>query len=252
MTKLIRLTGVATTALTAAALVAGCGGGNSTETTDHSGHSATATATATAAETAAAATKPAKDLALTAAELPAGITAVPVGQAQLQQSVDQLSGAANGATITPASCGSGTAVVDAAKKLNVSQLGMAVGTVGSGVASESVIAQKPDVQKLRDSYRGACTSVTAEMSVQGQKVRTQMETTVASDAPKTPADDLLVIEQTATSQVAGQSTKQRSIVGIARVGAYAVSVVVMSMDGTPDRALFDKLLVASIDKVAKG
>lgn len=249
MTKYFRPTGVAAAAVTAAALVAGCnGGGSSTTTMDHSGHSMSMTTTATAA----AAAKPAKDLALTAAELPPGITAVPVGQAQLQKSVDQLSGAAEGATITPASCGSGTTIVDAAKKLDVSQLGMAVGTVGTGVASESVIAQEPDVQKLRDSYRGACKSVTADISVQGQKVRTQTATTVVADAPKTKADDLVVIEQTATSEVAGQSTKQRSLVGVARVGSYAVSVVVMSMDGTPDRALFDKFLVASIDKVAKG
>ncbi|CAM3945662.1 MULTISPECIES: hypothetical protein [Tsukamurella] len=238
-----RRTKVAAGLAAIAVLAAGCGGSTKGE--------AEPAKESTAPSSAPSITTPAKDLVLTAAELPAGITVVPVSDAQLKEVVDQMSGAASTAKFSPAGCASATALTDATKKLDVSQVGLVTGSTDTGAVSETVASEKPDIAKLRENFAGKCNSMRADMSVQGQQVSSEITTTLR-DAPKTSATDAVVLHQVNVSTTAGQNVTQRMLLGFAQVGGYSVSVTAIGMTGEPDAALFDRVFVAAVAKVAKG
>ncbi len=247
MTKSLRLTAAMTTTVAVAALLAGCGGDKGGDAGGHAGHTA-ATSEATAAP---AATRSAKDVVLTAAELPAGVSAISVPEAQLQQALDQITKSADTLKAVPAECGSKTAIVDATAQLDVSKFGMVAGTAKSSLVTESVLIARPDIAKLRSAFTGACRTMTADVTSQGVAVSSKISRTVL-DVPKGKASDLLVVEEDSTSNAAGQQVVQKSYQGYAQVGGYAVTVSVKALSGAPDRALFDTVLAAAVDKAAKG
>ncbi len=240
MTTLVRLTGAAAAVATAALVLAGCGGSDSASS-DGGGAKDAATPVAT---------KSAKDVVLTAAELPAGITTIPVTDGQLQAALDQLTTAADTLKAVPAECGSKTAIVDATSSLDVSKFGMIAGSAGSGVISESVLVAHPDIAKLRSAFTGTCKTMTADVTTQGMKVTSRITRTVL-DVPKGKATDLLVVREDSTSDVAGRQVAQQSYQGYAQVGGYAVTVSVKALTGTPDRSMFDQLVTKAVDKAAQ-
>ncbi|WP_041944250.1 hypothetical protein [Tsukamurella paurometabola] len=236
--------GAAVGLVTVGVFVAACNGS--------SGGGASPSSASPSTPAAAPITTPVKELVLTASELPPGITAVPVTDDQIRASIDQMSGVASTSTITPAECGSATALVDATKKLDVTQLGMVAGSTDTGAATETVVTEKPDLAKFRANFSGKCNAMSARMQVQGQQVTTETRTTV-QDAPTSEASDAVVLRQdTDATMSGGERSTQKTLMGIAVVRGYAVSVTVMGMTGEPDQALFDKLFTASVAKVAKG
>ncbi|AUN41834.1 hypothetical protein ASU32_19000 [Tsukamurella tyrosinosolvens] len=187
---------------------------------------------------------------LTAAELPAGVTVVPVTDTQLQSALDQITTSANTLKAVPAECGSKTAIVDGTAALDVSKFGMIAGSAKTAVVSESVLVAHPDITKLRSAFTGPCKTMTADMTSQGVSVSSQTTRTVL-DVPKGNATDLLVVRENSTSNAGGQQVRQQSYQGYAQVGGYAVTVSVKALDGEPDKTLFDTLLAKSIDKAAR-
>lgn len=244
--KLMRMSSVVAV-VAVVGLAAGCGSDSgSTAAPGKSGD-----ATATKVDGAPAPTKPAKDLVLTAAELPAGIEVVPVTNAQLQSAVSQFTDAASTMKSTPAECGSQTSVLDATSKIDVSKIGMVVGTSKTGFVASTVLAAKPDIAKLRKAYTGPCKTVSAEITTMGQNVSTRITTTVL-EGPATKASELVVVKQSSASKAGGVDVHEESYQGFAQVGGYSVTVNVKAMTGAPDKAMFDEVLVSAIDKVAKG
>ncbi|WP_435594762.1 hypothetical protein [Tsukamurella tyrosinosolvens] len=239
MKRTFHIVSAATTAA-AAVLLAGCGGSDSS-TADGGGTNAASTHTVS---------KSAKDVVLSAADLPAGIDVLPVTDAQLQSALDQITTSAGTLKAVPAECGSKTAIVDATARLDVSKFGMIAGSSKSGLVSESVLVAHPDIAKLRSAFIGPCKTMTADLTSQGVSVSSQITRTVL-DTPKGRATDLLVVREDSTSDAAGQRVKQQSYQGYAQVGGYAVTVSVKAMTGAPDKKLFDELLTKSIDKAAQ-
>ena len=240
MKRSFRIVSAATTVAVVAVLVAGCGSSDSS-TADGGGTKAVPTHTVS---------KSAKDVVLSAGELPAGIEVLPVTDAQLQSALDQITTSADTLKAVPAECGSKTAIVDATARLDVSKFGMIAGSSKSGVVSESVLVAHPGIAKLRSAFTGPCKTMTADLTSQGVSVSSQITRTVL-DVPNGKATDLLVVREDSTSNAAGQRVTQQSFQGYAQVGGYAVTVSVKAMTGTPDKKLFDELLTKSIDKAAQ-
>lgn len=240
MSKLSRVSTASVTVAAVAAVLAGCGGSDSTTL-----HGSDMTKTA-----APVATKPAKDVVLTAAELQAGITTIPVTDAQLKSALDQLTSAADTLKATPSECGSKTAIIDATTSFDVSKFGMITGTSSSNIVAESVLAANGDIAKLRSAFTGTCKTMTADLDTQGTRVSTKITRTVL-DVPKGKATDLLAVREDASSDVGGQQIKQPGYQGYAQVGGYAVTVSVKAMSGSADKALFEQLLTKAIDKAAQ-
>lgn len=239
MTKYIRLAGATTIVSAVAVLIAGCGGSDSSAADDGGAKDGAPSAV----------TKSAKDVVLTAAELPAGIEVIPVTDAQLQSALDQITTSADTLKAVPAECGSKTAIVDATSALDVSKFGMIAGSAKSGVISESVLVAHPDIAKLRSAFTGPCKTMTADLTFQGVSVSSQITRTVL-DVPTGKATDLLVVREDSTSNAGGQRVTQPSYQGYAQVGGYAVTVSVKALSGTPDKSLFDELLAKAINKAA--
>lgn len=113
---------------------------------------------------------------------------------------------------------------------------------GRSSFTEAVVRQRPDIARVADHVR-RCPSVR-----QSDGSITLATTFAVRDAAQTRADDLLVVEETPDDQL----SKQRALLAYARVGEHAVWVRLRAFQGEPvDREQFDRLVAASVDKVAR-
>lgn len=213
--------------------VAGCGGGSKTDVPPST--------ISSTEQRAAAPSRAAQDLVLTAAELPPGLTVMSIGTDEKQVILGQLVGSADrGATFSPAECGLPSMFV-ASAPVDVSALGVVVGEAGQGYFNEAVVAQRPALDELRRFF-GNC------KTVREAHADTSIETTYTLlEGLRPKADDLVVVEE----KVSGALAKQDAYIAYGAVGGYAVWVRMRTVgDGAPDRALFDQLATAAINKVA--
>lgn len=147
-----------------------------------------------------------------------------------------------GTTYSPAACAP-VSMFDGTVQPAPSLAGVAAGE-GSGRSTftEAVVARRPDIAAI-EAFVRRCPIV-----VQSDG-RTPLTTTYAvRDAAPSRADEILVVEEAPD----GTSSRQRALLAYARVGSYAVWVRVRAFQGEPvDRAQFDRLVAASVDKVAR-
>jgi len=190
------------------------------------------------------ATKPAKaakDLVLTAAELPPGFTAIDSDEQMTRSILDQLTGQGwDGVTFSPAECR--PVSMFGASAADMTRVGVIVGQDGKGeYFNEAVVAQRPDIGGLADYFRKC-------RSVRMTDGKMPMETTYTLvEGEQTRADELVVVEEKTTSSVLNQD----AYLAYARVGEHAVWTRIRApRDAAADRAVLNQLLAASINKVA--
>jgi hypothetical protein len=225
--------------------------GNKTDGAGSAATPASASATGSTVTSAAAgglASADVKHLVLTAAELPAGYSAVPVDDATLQKVLKEITGAGSTAKFSPAACGS-PAMFAKASNIDIKALGVMAAQGGSDVLSESVTAERPDLAAVKKNITGQCSDVTAQITTMGQNVTTHVKYSPVT-VSKTKADEIFAVRQETVSKVAGQTVDQQAYAAYARVGSYAVVVQLMGMGAAPDRATFDKVVVSAVNKVA--
>lgn len=213
--------------------VTGCGGAAKTDVPP-SISSSTAT-------TAAKPAKAAKDLVLTAAELPPGLTTSAIESDEKQAILDQLTGSADkGAVFEPADCRR-PSMFDALAPVDAATLGVVVGEAGRGYFNEAVVAQRPALAEIR-TFFDKC------KSVRETREGTSIETTYTLlDGAQSKADELVLVEE----NVPGAVLKQDAYTAYASVDGNALWVRMRTVGGdAPDRSLFDQLVTASINKVA--
>lgn len=214
--------------------VAGCGGGSKTDVPPST--------ISSTEQRAAAPSRAAQDLVLTAAELPPGFTAMDSDDQMTRSIVEQLTGQGwDGLTFSPAECRP-VSMFGASAPADISRFGVIVGQDGKGeYFNEAVVAQRPDIGGLADYFRKC-------RSVQMTDGKMPMETTYTRvEGPRTRADELVVVEEKTTSSVLNQD----AYLAYARVGEHAVWTRIRApRDAAADRAVLDQLLTAAINKVA--
>ncbi len=147
-----------------------------------------------------------------------------------------------GTTYSPSACAP-VSMFDGAVQPAPSLAGVAAGEGGGrSTFTEAVVARRPDIAAVA-AYVRRCPIV-----VQSDGGTPLTTTFAVRDGERGRADQLLVVEETPDDQL----SKQRALVAYARVGEYAVWVRLRAFQGEPvDRAQFDRLVAASVDKVAR-
>ncbi|MGH3725363.1 MAG: hypothetical protein ACRDUS_14730 [Mycobacterium sp.] len=219
----------------AVAVLAACENGDQGVDTHSEGAGSSAhTATATPA-------KVAKDLVLTPAELPGGLTVTESGDEMTRAIVDQLTGQGpEGVSYAPEECRP-VSMFNTSARIDASKTGMILGQDNKEYINAAVVTERPDIGNL-SRYFSECGSVRLT------DPHMSMETTYAVlENPQTRADELVMVNE----HSAGDVLKEQAYLAYARVGEYAVWVRVRALrDVVADRAMFDQLVTASINKVA--
>lgn len=147
-----------------------------------------------------------------------------------------------GTTYSPSACAP-VSMFDGAQPAP-SLAGVAAGEGGGrSTFTEAVVARRPDVAAVA-AYVRRCPIV-----VQNDGRSTLTTTYAIRDAAPTRADEVLVVDETPDGAA---SSQQRALLAYARVGEHAVWVRLRAFQGQPvDRAEFDRLVAAAVDKVAR-
>ncbi|WP_298446497.1 hypothetical protein, partial [Gordonia sp. (in: high G+C Gram-positive bacteria)] len=209
-----------------------------------------AASSTTASRTTARKDLPVQQLVLPADQFPAGFQVQEIPESQLQQMTDQILASTKGAKVSPASCAQLNLVPD---HFDVSKVGLAVATKGTETLGTSVVAgPQTTMAQQRASATGKCQHLTMEFAsgpAQGAKGEVNQKVV---KAPKTKADDAMVVEQTTVISVAGKTQTMKSRVGLALVDGYQVSVQGSSMTGQAvDEATFDDVFAKAVNRVAE-
>lgn len=189
--------------------------------------------------------KAARDLVLTARELPEGLSMAdfPMDDDVVRAVLDPLTGSRpEGTTYSPPTCAP-VSMFGGSAQPGPALTGVIAGQgAGRSTFTEAVVVQRPDIAAVADHVR-SCPSV--------RQSDGSIALTTASavrDAAQTRADELLVVEETPDDPL----SQQRALLAYARVGGYAVWVRLRAFQGEPvDRAQFDRLVAAAVDKVAR-
>ncbi|WP_147276554.1 hypothetical protein [Tsukamurella tyrosinosolvens] len=218
-----------------AVVLAGCG----------SGPDADGPPSSAAASSGAGAPASARQLVLTAAELPPGMSMADFAMdADVVRAVlDPLTGQRpTGTTYSPSACAP-VSMFGGVDQPAPSLAGVAAGEGGGRSAfTEAVVARRPDIAAVA-AYFQRCRIV-----VQNDGGTPLTTTYAIRDGERGRADQLLVVEETPDDP----NLKQRALVAYARVGEHAVWVRLRAFQGEPvDRTQFDRLVAAAVDKVAR-
>ena len=189
------------------------------------------------------------ELVLPASEFPAGyqVQEVPKGP-EMQQALDQARGTAADAQITPASCKQTSAIP---ADLNVDDIGMAYGTKGAEMATVTVTAQTGGLETQRKMHDDGCNDLSMKFesgALAGASGDVEQEIV---DAPKTDADDALVVDADTEMSYQGQEVKSNARIGMAEVNGYTVAVQMQASQGEVDQASFDEFFTKAVNHVAE-
>ncbi|CAM3183960.1 hypothetical protein [Tsukamurella hominis] len=186
-----------------------------------------------------------RDLVLTASDLPPGMAMADFAMDDdvVRGVLDPLTGQRpTGTTYSPSACAP-VSMFDGAAQPAPSLAGVAAGDGGGrSTFTEAVVARRPDIATVA-AYFQRCRIV-----VQNDGGTPLTTTYAVRDGERGRADQLLVVEETPDDQL----SKQRALVAYARVGEHAVWVRLRAFQGeSVDRAQFDRLVAAAVDKVAR-
>lgn len=190
----------------------------------------------------------ARELALTAQELPAGTSVADFAMDAdtVRIVVQPLTGARSASSrVEPADCSRLLSMFEKPTDLDPSTAGVIAGDGGRYVTfTEAVLPRRPDIAAVSARFR-RCPSV--QETIDNFPSVTIGYTVL--DGFRSSADELVVVEE----RQEDANVKQRALLAYARVGEYAVWLRLRVFQGRPiDRALFDRLLDASIAKVVRG
>ena len=190
------------------------------------------------------------ELVLPADQFPEGyqVQEIPKGP-EMQEMMDQVIGAVKDATYTPSKCAQVSAVPDS---FDLSKIGMSLGMKGTDTAAVAVMPQTTDLDEQRKAVEGDCENVSVEIN-SGMAAGVKGDVTQKEvSAPKTDADDAVVIDQTTEMTAGGQDVQTSGRLGMAEVNGYTVSVQMQSQQGGPiDDDAFDELFTAAVNRVAE-
>lgn len=225
----------------AALALAGCGSdGDIGSLGDPSAQAPAATVSADPAK--------APSLVLPADEFPAGFQVQDIPRSQMQEITDQVLSATKGATIKPASCAQLTLLPD---EFDVSQVGLAVASKGTTSLATAVSVPQADMAASRAAVTGDCSKLSMSFTTGPAAGATATVDQKLVDAPKSKAQESMVVVQKTAATVNGQTVRSESRMGIAMVNGYQVTAQYMSPDGSPiDTGVFDEFFVEAIDHVA--
>ncbi|GAA4743264.1 hypothetical protein MUG78_06190 [Gordonia alkaliphila] len=192
----------------------------------------------------------AKELVLPADEFPKGFVAQEIPQGQLKAATDQVLAAMKGVKIEPSSCVQLSLLPES---IDLETIGLAVATKGTSSLSTSVAPQQISMDDQRKSVTGKCANLEM-MFTEGQTAgATATVKQKVQKAPKTKADEALVVEQETTTKISGTTVKSSALLGFAEVNGYQVSVQYMSANGAEiDDDAFNDVFVAAVNRVANG
>ena len=224
-----------------------------------SSSSATTGARVTSAQGLTSTTRPeavrtARDLALTAAELPAGATVADfeMDEDTVRAVINPLTGVrSSGSTVQPAECATVVSMFDKPVQIEASDAGVVAGGAGRGATfTEVVLNRRPDIAAVSARFR-RCASVRESVDVQPAPSTAPAPLTIkynVLDGFRSRADELVVVDEAPEDSI----SQQRALLAYARVGDYGVFVRLRTSQGrSVDRGLFDRLLTASINKVIR-
>ncbi|EGD54611.1 hypothetical protein [Gordonia neofelifaecis] len=235
-----RIAGAAVAAGAAATLIAGC-----SSTDDGAPVPGTQTTTASAVD----ATK-APTLIIGKADLPAGYQVMDVPKDQIQKVSESILSSTKSAKVTPSNCMQLSAFPD---KIDVGKTGFIVAMKSTSVLAETVSVVDSSIDDYRKAVTGDCANLNIEIT-EGQAAGAKgVVVSKIVDAPKTSADEAIVVQQNSTITFQGTKTKTSMIIGYAMVNGYLVSVQASEAapGATPDLAAFNKVFAKSVDKVAQ-
>ncbi|GAC57701.1 hypothetical protein GOHSU_23_00470 [Gordonia hirsuta DSM 44140 = NBRC 16056] len=253
----IRRLGTVVIAAGTVAALGGCGsddGGTTATSADAAASSAAASPASSAVSSAS--SSPAKNIEVTrlllpADQFPSGFTAQEVPAGQADDTADSLLDATKGAKVSPSSCVQLNALPD---KIDLSNVGMMMASRGMELLTTSVApaADTVDLKAQRASIAGKCKNMTISFTQGEMKGATVELKQKVVTAPKTKADQALVIDQNIVADVGGQQVDSLTRLGLAQVNGYTVSVQYRSMSpGAPvDQKVFNDLFVKAVNRVA--
>ncbi|MCA0155462.1 hypothetical protein LB823_04550 [Tsukamurella sp. M9C] len=213
--------------------LAGCGSGSGADGSAAPSSSASAPAASS------------RQLVLAAADLPSGMSMADFAMDDdvVRAVLEPLTGQRpTGTTYSPSACAP-VSMFDGATQPAASLAGVAAGEGGGrSTFTEAVVARRPDIAAVA-AYVRRCPIV-----VQNDGGTPLTTTFAVRDGDRGRADQLLVVEETPDDPL----SKQRALVAYARVGDYAVWARLRAFQGeSVDRAQFDRLVAAAVDKVAR-
>lgn len=188
-------------------------------------------------------------LVLGKADLPAGYQILEVPKEQREKIADSISPSTKNAKITPAKCKQLTAFPSGTKP---SEVGYVMAMKATSVLAETVAVVDGSVADVRKNASGECANLKIEITdgpAAGAKATASAK---VLDAPKSKADDAVLIQQKTTISLNGTKTKTTMLIGVAEVNGYFVTVQASdgTPGGTPDLAAFKTFFGKAVDRVA--
>ena len=243
MNTMKRIVGVTAAASAAMLLAAGC-----TSSNDDAPDPGSSTAAATSSAESGADGSKAQSLVLTQKDLPAGYQVMEVPKGELEKVAGSFSTGIKTAKVTPAGCAQLSAFPD---KIEVDEIGYLIGMRTTSVLAQTVSVSGRSVDSARKAATGKCAKQSIEITDGPAAGAKATATSKVISAPKTKADDAVVIQQKATIVMNDVKTSSTVIVGLAEVDGYLVSVQASdaSPGGTPDLAAFNAFFTKAIDRV---
>jgi hypothetical protein len=214
----------------------GCSNSNGT------GHSQSGSTTSTTTPLAA------KDLLLSASDLPAGFT-VPPANPDISKLAGELSGAADDATVSPPQCKRPKLF---SYKLDTSKIAILTGIkrdTAPIALTEAIAPVAPDFASIRTYTTGDCAHTTVTMKIGGSPLTQTVDASILP-APQTAADETIVVELAST--ISGFNKSAHNRIGVARVGNNTVCVIAQwTGDHGIDDSVFADFLTKAVAKAAK-
>lgn len=189
---------------------------------------------------------PAADLVLSADELPAGYQVIELPEGSLEETFDQISGAASDATVEPAECTQPEAIPES---MDFSEVGMVMASAGDSVLAETVVPGAQNLDDVEETMTGDCADIKLTINAGEAAGATTEASYTELDLPDSAADETFAVRQESTTEVSDQSVETVNLMAFATLDGYTVTVNLSGTD--PDEEAFNDLFVRAVDKVAE-
>lgn len=181
---------------------------------------------------------------------PKGYRVQEVPRDQIRQMLEEIRSGMESGTVTPAHCVQPSTVPET---VDVDSVGLVIATKSTGASlGESVAAVPDSLDTFREQVSGDCAQMTVQMSLGGESVTSDIDSTLVP-APESAASDSFVVEMETTAEAGTVSVRTRALYGYAEVGGYLVTVqsTAVKPGTSPDRDVFGDVFTAAVAKVAR-